>query len=71
LPAALFLGFYWLLELFQLGYGQSLMKYPDFPQLKQPVDELGSAGKRVPGALDWVVELGAVAGRMNAGCLKG
>jgi hypothetical protein len=47
------------------------MKYPDFPQLKQPVDELGSAGKRVPGALDWVVELGAVAGRMNAGCLKG
>jgi hypothetical protein len=37
--------------LFRLGYVQSLMKCPDFPQLKQPVDELGSAGKRVPGAL--------------------
>jgi hypothetical protein len=28
-----------------------LMNCPDFPQLKQPVDELGSAGKRAPGAL--------------------
>jgi hypothetical protein len=28
-----------------------LMKCPHFPQLKQPVDELGSAGKRAPGAL--------------------
>jgi hypothetical protein len=27
-----------------------LIKCPDFPQLKQPVEELGRAGKRVPGA---------------------
>jgi hypothetical protein len=27
------------------------MKCPDFPQLNQLVDELGSAGKQVPGAL--------------------
>jgi hypothetical protein len=39
------------LELFRFGYGQSLMKCPDFPQLKQPVDELGSAGKQAPVAL--------------------
>jgi hypothetical protein len=24
------------------------MKCPDFPQLKQPLEELGRAGKRVP-----------------------
>jgi hypothetical protein len=71
LPWLEFPGFYWLLELFRLGYGQSLMKCPNFPQLKQPVDELGSAGKRVPGALGWVLEVGALAGRMNTGCLKG
>jgi hypothetical protein len=33
-------------------YGQSLMKCPDFPQLKQSVDELGRAGKRVSGTPD-------------------
>jgi hypothetical protein len=38
------------------------MKCTDFPQLKQPVDELGSAGKR---------EVGAVAGQINTCCLKG
>jgi hypothetical protein len=47
------------------------MKCPDFPQLKQLVDELGSAGKQALGALGYVVEVGAVAGRMNTGCLKG
>jgi hypothetical protein len=25
------------------------MKCPDLPQLKQPLDELGTAGKRAPG----------------------
>jgi hypothetical protein len=34
------------------------MKCPDFPQFKQPVDEVGSAGKRAPGALGGVVEVG-------------
>jgi hypothetical protein len=29
-----------------------LIKCLDFPQLKQPVEELGTPGKRVPGALD-------------------
>jgi hypothetical protein len=28
-----------------------LMKCPDFPYLKQPLEELGRAGKRTPGAL--------------------
>jgi hypothetical protein len=37
--------------LFCFGYEQSLMKCPDFPQLKQPLKELGMTGKRVPGAL--------------------
>jgi hypothetical protein len=46
-----FLEFYWNLVLFCFGYGQSLMKCPDFPQLKQLVEELGRAGKRVLGAL--------------------
>jgi hypothetical protein len=64
-------GLCWLLDLFRFGYGQSLMKCPDFPQLKQPIDELWSAGKRVPGTLGWFVEVGAVAGRIIIGCLKG
>jgi hypothetical protein len=47
------------------------MKCPDFPQLKQPVDKLGSAGKRVPGALGLFVGVEAVVGRIKTGCLKG
>jgi hypothetical protein len=43
-------------SLLEIGFilfwiGQSLIKCPDFPQLKQLLDELGKAGKRVPGSL--------------------
>jgi hypothetical protein len=43
------------------------MNYPDFPQLKQPVEELGRAGKWVPGALGWLVGAGAVVGQIKIG----
>jgi hypothetical protein len=47
------------------------MKCPDFPQLKQPVEELGRVGKQVLGALDRLVGAGAVVGRIKTVCLNG
>jgi hypothetical protein len=47
------------------------MKCPDFPQLKHPLEELGRAGKRVPGALGCLLGAGAVVGRIKMGCLNG
>ena len=47
------------------------MKCPDLPQLKHPVEELGKAGNRVPGAPGCFGVVGAVLGRIMIGCLKG
>jgi hypothetical protein len=47
------------------------MKCPDLPQLKQPLEEVGTAGKRAPGALGSLFWAGAGVGQMNTGCLKG
>jgi hypothetical protein len=63
--------FYKKLVLFCFEYVQSLMKCPDFPQLKQLVEELGRAGKRVLGALGWLVGAGVVVGRIKTGYLNG
>jgi hypothetical protein len=42
------------LVLFCFGYGQSLMKCSDFPQLKQLVEELGEQGNEYQGhSADW------------------
>jgi hypothetical protein len=71
LPWAELLELCWLFDLFYFGYGQSLIKCPDFPQLKQPVEELGRAGKWVPGAPGWFVEVRAAVGLIKTGCLKG
>jgi hypothetical protein len=46
------------------------MKCPDLPQLKHPVEELGKAGNRVPGAPGCFGVVGALLGRIIIGCLK-
>jgi hypothetical protein len=47
------------------------MKCPDFPQLKQPVEELGRVGKRVPGALGFIGRSGGSIGTNENKLLEG
>jgi hypothetical protein len=67
------LGANWLESQFVLSFNHQnpQLGLIALTQLKQSLEELGRAGKRVPEALSWLVGAGARVGQINTGCLNG